>query len=569
MENHNLWNDLVNELYKERGFVNICYEALDKHIEKSASGKIALRFIPENWTPQNKNYIDISYDQLLNQTIKFAHLLKSLSLEKGDVVFTLSPRIPEVYITALGALRSGMVFCPLFSSFGPDPIKTRMKRGKGKVLFTLTSLYIKKILPIKDKLVDLKHVILIDDDGNLNKLENVIDFHQAMSNSPNTPIIEKTSPEDAALLHFTSGTTGEPKGAVHNHKSVVYHKISGEFALDLRSTDQFWCTADPGWVTGTSYGIIAPLTIGSTILIDGREFNAKRWFDILENININVWYTSPTALRMLMKMKQDDSSKIDLSHIRFSATVGEPLNPQVIRWAKETLQITLHDNWWQTETGGIMICNDANSTVRPGSMGRSVPGIEVAIIKEHRDSKIIFASVDEKGEIAIKKNWPSIFFNYLDNTQKYNSCFVDGWYLSGDLAYKDKDGYFWFIGRIDDVIKTSGHLVGPFEIENVLMGHKAVLESAVIGIPDQIAGEMIKAFVVLKKGYTPDSEIISDLLAFCRKRLGISISPRVIECIDNLPKTRSGKIMRRLLKARELGMPEGDLSTLERDFDSK
>lgn len=565
METVNHWNDQIAFLVKEKGFINICHEALDKHMGGPLEHATAIRFVPPDWSSKKHQVNDISYHELTVETYKFAHALEKLGMKKGDVLFSLSPRIPELYTVALGTLRLGTVFSPLFPAFGPEPISARMNKGKAQGIFSLASLFMKKVLPVLNSLPTLKHIILIDDDGSLKDIPGAIDFHQLMKASDSSPILEKTAPHDMALLHFTSGTTGEPKGAVHVHQAVVYHEQSGRQALDLRSQDIFWCTADPGWVTGTSYGIISPLCNGATLLIDGAEFNATRWYEILKHLKVDVWYSAPTAMRMLMKAGEDLPKYYDFSHVRFASSVGEPLNPEVIKWVKENLDITLHDNWWQTETGGILIANDAKVEIKPGSMGKPLAGIEVALIKDHKDGQIVFAGPDEQGEIAIRKGWPSMFTGYLENPDRYARCFVGDWYLSGDLAKKDKDGYFWFIGRKDDVIKTSGHLIGPFEVENVLMDYPSVLESAVIGIPEPVVGEMIKAFVVLKKDVPHTEEQKSQILAHARKKLGAALAPREIQFIDNLPKTRSGKIMRRLLKARELGLPEGDLSTLESD----
>lgn len=559
------WNDETEKIMGlNNNVLNICFEAIDRNLDGPLKDSVAIRYIDPSW-PNNPNAIkDITYQQFASETNKFAHALKDLGIKKGDVVFTLSPRIPELYTVALGSLRIGAIFSPLFSAFGPEPILARMEQGKAKVLFSYASLFRKKVLPILGSLPTLEHIILIDDDGSLDEIKLALNYYDLMRTADISPILEKTGPEDLALLHFTSGTTGQPKGALHVHQAVVYHKYSGQFALDFRPNDIFWCTADPGWVTGTSYGIISPLCNGVTILIDGAEFNASRWYEILKKFKVNVWYTAPTALRMLMRAGTEAIQNEDFSHVRFASSVGEPLNPEVIAWAKNKLHLSLHDNWWQTETGGIIICNDSNLPLRPGSMGRPVPGIEVALIKSYDGSQIQFVGEDDDyGEIAIRKGWPSMFRGYLNKPERYSNCFVGDWYLSGDLAKRDKDGYYWFVGRKDDVIKSSGHLIGPFEVESTLMEHPSVLESAVIGIPDTVAGEVIKAFVVLKTGFIPTEEQSLEIIGFSRRKLGVAIAPREIQFVDNLPKTRSGKIMRRLLKARELGLAEGDLSTLE------
>ena len=558
-------NEEVAALVREDGFLNICHEALDRRAAGPDRHATAIRYVPPGWSVERSDVRDISYQELTTDTHKFANALKKLGIKKGDVLFSLSPRVPELYTVALGTLRLGAVFSPLFPAFGPEPILARMSKGRAKAIFSQASLFRKKILPILNSLPELEHIILIDDDGLLKEISGAIDFIKLMDKGDPTPILEKTLPMDMALLHFTSGTTGEPKGAVHVHQAVVFHKASGQYALDIRPNDVFWCTADPGWVTGTSYGIISPLCIGATLLIDGAEFNATRWYEMLTFFKVDVWYSAPTAMRMLMKAGEELPKRYDFSHIRFASSVGEPLNPEVIKWVKENLHISLHDNWWQTETGGIIIANDSTLEVKPGSMGKPLPGIEVALIKDSSEGQISFAANNEQGEIAIRKGWPSMFTAYLGNPERYSKCFVGDWYLSGDLARNDEDGYFWFVGRKDDVIKTSGHLIGPFEVENVLMDHPAVLESAVIGIPDPVVGERIKGFVVLKKSFAQSEEQKLQILAHARKKLGAALAPREIQFSDNLPKTRSGKIMRRLLKARELGLPEGDLSTLESD----
>jgi acetyl-CoA synthetase len=376
--------------------------------------------------------------------------------------------------------------------------------------------------------------------------------------------IGPTDPEDAALLHFTSGTTGTPKGALHVHEAVVAHHATGKLALDLHPDDVFWCTADPGWVTGTSYGIIAPLTNGVTSVIDEADFDAERWYRTLQDQKVTVWYTAPTAIRMLMKAGAEMAREYDLSPLRFAASVGEPLNPEAVVWGNEALGRPFHDNWWQTETGGIMIANFASVDIRPGSMGQPLPGVEAAIVRRTDGGRVVEVTAPGvEGELALRPGWPSMFRGYWNEPGRYAKCFADGYYLTGDLARRDADGYFWFVGRKDDVIKTSGHLVGPFEVESALMEHRAVAEAGVIGKPDPVAMEVVKAFVVLKPGYAGDETLRRELLGFARTRLGAAVAPREIDFVASVPKTRSGKILRRLLKARELGLPEGDVSTLE------
>ena len=375
--------------------------------------------------------------------------------------------------------------------------------------------------------------------------------------------IAATEPETLATLHFTSGTTGRPKAAMHVHGAVVAHLATATRPWTCGPDDIYWCTADPGWVTGTSYGIIGPLVVGCTLITDEEEFDAERWYRTLADKRVSVWYTAPTAIRMLMKAGDELPRRFDLSSLRFIASVGEPLNPEAVVWGARSLGLPIHDNWWQTETGGIMVANFASMAIKPGSMGRPLPGIEAAVARVDENGLRLLDSPDEQGELVLKAGWPSMFRGYLGEEERYRKCFIDGWYRSGDVVRRDAEGYFWFVGRSDDVIKSAGHLIGPFEVESVLMEHPAVAEAAVIGVPDPVALEVVKAFVALRHGFQPDEALRRELLAHARKRLGVAVAPREIEFRVDLPKTRSGKIMRRLVKARELGLPEGDISTME------
>ncbi len=376
--------------------------------------------------------------------------------------------------------------------------------------------------------------------------------------------ITHTVAEDPALLHFTSGTTGTPKGALHVHGAVTMHYVTGRYALDLHADDIYWCTADPGWVTGMSYGVISPLLHGVTSIVDQAEFDAQRWYGILQDQGVTVWYTAPTAIRMLIKAGPELAAQFRFPRLRFIASVGEPLNAEAVWWGKRVLGLPIHDNWWQTETGGIMIANTPAFDIKPGSMGRPLPGVDAYVVRRHDDGSVsVIEEPDTEGELALKPGWPSMFREYLHQQERYRNSFSAGLYLTGDLVKRDADGYFWFVGRADDVIKSAGHLIGPFEVENALTDHPAVAEAAVIGMPDATVGEVVKAFVTLKDGFTADEQLRRALMAHARKRLGAAVAPKMIEFADALPHTRSGKIMRRLLKARELGLPEGDTSTVE------
>jgi acetyl-CoA synthetase len=540
--------------------LNIGYQCVDRHANSPRRDRLALRWISKSGETRN-----ISYEGLRRLTNRFANVLRSLGIGKGDRVFVLAGRIPELYTAALGTLKNGSVFCPLFSAFGPEPIHQRLSIGEGNVLITTEALYSRrKIAEVRESLPSLKHVLVIYD-GLGAPPSGTLGFHELMKKSSEDFTVEAMTPDDMALIHFTSGTTGKPKGAVHVHQAVIAHHITGTYALDFHPEDVFWCTADPGWVTGTSYGIISPLSHGITSIIDEADFDAERWYRIIQEQKVTVWYTAPTAVRMMMKAGLDLIRNHDLGSLRFISSVGEPLNPEAVVWGQEAFGLPIHDNWWQTETGGIMIANYCAMEVRPGSMGRPLPGIEAAIVQRQKDGSVAQVKPEQVGELALRPGWPSMFRAYLHEEERYRKCFADGWYLTGDLARQDGDGYFWFVGRADDVIKSAGHLIGPFEVESALMEHRAVAEAGVIGVPDPIIGEVVKAFVSLKKGYEASEALRKELLGHARSRLGPAVAPKAIEFRDSVPKTRSGKIMRRLLKARELGLPEGDLSTLEND----
>ena len=551
---------------------NITYEAVDRHVVHGRGDHVAFRFVAADG-------VDVAwtYAQLAERTSRFAEVLRSLDVGPGDLVCGLSGRIPDLYVALLGTLKARSVFSPLFSAFGPEPIRQRMTMGHARVLVTTPALYRKKVDALRADLPDLEHVLLIGP-GSADLVESarigpgVVPLAELWAATTGEFEVEPTDPEEPALIHFTSGTTGAPKGAVHVHDAVVAHHATARYVLDLRDDDIFWCTADPGWVTGTSYGVIAPLTCGVTCVVDELEFDARRWYHLLEQERVTVWYTAPTALRMLMRAGSPPHEGCDLSALRHVASVGEPLNPEVVHWGLAEIDRPIRDTWWQTETGAIMVANFHGTEVRAGSMGRPVPGIEAVVIA--RDAQgdalrgpdggpVFVEEPDTLGELALRRPWPSLMRSYIGAPERYAQAFLGDWYLSGDLVRRDADGWFWFVGRGDDVIKSAGHLIGPFEVESALLEHPAVAEAGVIGVPDPVVGEVVKAFVALKPGFEPSDALHRELIGFGRSRLGNAVAPRDITFQQDLPKTRSGKIMRRLLRARELGLPEGDLSTLE------
>lgn len=536
--------------------VNIAYEAIERHAKGRLKDTIALR-----WIQKDKTTKDFSYQDLHKLSSRFANVLTTLGVKKSERVFALSGRIPELYIAALGTLKTTAVFCPLYSVFGPEPVFQRLGKGNAKVLITTSALFERKVKQLLDRLPSLQFILLADEESHTNK--KVLSLPRLMQEASKEFSIPPTNPEDPALLHFTSGTTGMPKGALHVHGAVLMHYITGKYVLDFHEGDVFWCTADPGWVTGTSYGIIAPLVNGITNVVDEEEFDASRWYSILEEQKVNVWYTAPTAIRRLMRMDINPKEKYNLEHLRLICSVGEPLHAEAVLWGQKTFDMPILDNWWQTETGGIMIANYPSMKIKPGSMGKPMPGVEAAIAEITETGTKIITEPNRQGHLVLKKGWPSMFRSYLHDEERYKKCFRGDWYLTGDLAKKDEEGYYWFVGRADDIIKTSGHMVGPFEVESILMEHLAVAEAAVIGKPEPMIGELVKAFVVLKTGFTPDEKLQLDIIAYARKKLGSAVAPKEISFVNELPKTKSGKILRRLLKARELGLPEGDISTLE------
>ncbi|MER7172162.1 acetate--CoA ligase [Streptomyces mesophilus] len=549
------------------GGLNIAYEAVDRHVTEGRGRHTALRCVRRDGSVES-----VSYLQLALLTNRFAQVLRTLGVGCGDRVFTLLGRCPELFTAVLGTLKNTSVLCPLFSAFGPDPVAQRMGLGNARVLVTTEALYRRKVAPARERLPELEHVLIVGERSGA--LPGTESFDELMADASEkfTPL--HTDPDEMALLHFTSGTTDVPKGAVHVHDAVVAHHVTAAYALDLHPEDVYWCTADPGWVTGMSYGIIAPLTHGVTVVVDEGDFDTRRWYRILAEQRVTVWYTAPTAVRMLMRATPREGSydlprSYDLSALRFIASVGEPLNPEAVVWGQDVLGLPIHDNWWQTETGCIMIANFAACPVKPGSMGRPLPGVEVAVLARGADGRAlrdplrVLEGPDEEGELALRPGWPSMFRGYLHAKDRYAAAFADGWYLTGDVVRRDADGYFWFVGRADDVIKSAGHLISPFEVESALLEHPLVAEAGVIGRPDDTAGAIVKAYVSLSPGTEPSDEVRRTLLAFARRRLGPAVAPRELAFDQNLPHTRSGKVMRRLLRARELGLPEGDISTLE------
>lgn len=542
------WQDVERAFsWNKTGKMNMAYECIDRHVDQGLGDKIALNYKDEY---RKESY---SYKEMQRLSNKAANVLsKHASVEKGDRVFIFMSRTPELYFALLGVLKIGAIVGPLFEAFMEKAVVDRLENSEAKVLITNKSLLSR--VP-QEKLPHLEKIVVVDDDVE----EDYIDFNTLMKNESDDFDIEWLKHDDGLILHYTSGSTGQPKGVLHVQQAMLLHYISGKYVLDLQEDDVYWCTADPGWVTGTSYGIFAPWLNGATNCIAGGRFSPEQWYSMIEEFKVTIWYTAPTALRMLMSAGDDIVNKYDLSSLRAILSVGEPLNPEVIKWAKKVYGLTVLDTWWMTETGGHMIVNYQTMDVKLGSMGKPLPGIEAAIIDDAGNE----LPPNRMGNLAIKKGWPSMMHRIWKNPEKYNSYFIGDWYVSGDSAYRDEDGYFWFQGRVDDVIMTAGERVGPFEVESKLVEHEAVAEAGIIGKPDPVRGEIIKAFVALRKGYEPTDELKEEIRLFVKEGLSAHAAPREIEFKDKLPKTRSGKIMRRVLKAWELDLGAGDLSTME------
>lgn len=554
------------------GGLNIAHEALDRHVSAGAGGRVALR-----WLSRHDGTQDLTYRDMSLLTNRFANAMSALGHDGSHGVATLLGRVPELYVAALGTFKGRGVYTPLFSAFGPDPIAMRMNLGRISVLVTTARFYRRKVAGIRSELPELQHVLIVGGGADDIDDPSVLDMAELLAAASDEYRIPATDPQDPALLHFTSGTTGTPKGALHVHQAVVAHAATGRLVLELDADVRYWCTADPGWVTGTSYGIVSPLVNGATCIVDEGEFDADRWCSTIADERVNVFYTAPTALRMLRRSGDERLVSSGFPALSLVASVGEPLDPESAQWASEAFGVPVLDNWWQTETGAMMISNQRGREVKPGSMGLPLPGIVASLLRCDADGELELDDdgqpieittptgdeLSEAGEIVLERGWPSMFRGYLDQDERYQRCFVGSWYRSGDLAKRDRDGYFWFVGRNNDVIKSAGHLIGPFEVESALAEHPGVVESAVIGKPDPTIGELVKAFVVLADGVAPSAETRRELTAHTRRRLGPAVAPREIDFATELPHTRSGKIMRRLLRARELGLPEGDTSTLE------
>jgi acetyl-CoA synthetase len=552
------WASAKRELgWRDGQPLNLSYFCIDRNVELGRGDKLAL--IHENHEGEVRRF---TYQDLKLLTNGWADFLTHHGIRNMDRVCVLLDRLPELYISFMGILKTGAVVQPLFSAFGEEAFFQRADDSQAVAVITQHK-HLSKVRKVLERLPALKTIIVVDHTEDKKRLREGEIAYDMMSHRVETFPVFKTHPESPSVLHYTSGTTGKPKGALHVHSSILAQYLTTKVVLDLKDNDIYWCTADPGWVTGTSYGIIGPWVMGVTQVVLDAGFSSDRWYETMEKHKISVWYTAPTAIRMLMKDGVELVKKRDLSGLRHMCSVGEPLNPEGVHWGREAFGLDFHDTFWQTETGSIVVTNLPGMPVKPGSMGKPFPALSGAIVDPITGE--VITEVGRVGMIGIQPPWPSMMRTYWNNTATYLKKFLNGWYICGDRASLDADGYFWFSGRDDDVINTGGHLVGPFEIESALLEHEAVAESAAIGKPDPVNMEVVKAFVALRPGFVGDGDMELSIMNFIRKRLSPLAMPQEIEFVDKLPKTRSGKIMRRLLKAKELGQEIGDTSTLEDD----
>lgn len=537
----------------QNGQYNIGHICTQQQCDNGLADKIAFR-----WLPAKGNKKDYTFSNLNTHSNKFANLLEQLDFNRGELFFTFLPKCPEQFFAFLGTLKYQAVCGSLFSNFGDDALMSRLQDSGAKGLITKRS-FLKKINRIKPQLPQLKYILVIDIEDH--QSEAVLSYPKLMAEASENYTTPLTTADTPSVLHYTSGSTGQPKGVMHVHRSIEMQSATARHTLQLESNDIYWCTADQGWVTGTSYGIIGPWSLGVTQIHFGGMYDAQRWLDILQTENVSIWYSAPTALRMLMREQLPGLCPRSLPCLRHIFSVGEPLNPEVIQWAHDALGKTIYDTWFQTETAAIMISNRPGLAIRPGAMGQPVAGITAAVLSDQGEP----VTDGIQGNLCLKQDWPSMFVGYLNNIDAYKQKFINGYYCTGDTCVRDRDGYYWFKGRSDDIINTGGHLISPFEIESALLEVSEVAESGIIAAPDEVLFEKVVAFVHLKDGFDPTKEMEIKLRLHVANKLSSVATPQELVFVDRIPKNKSGKIMRRVLKARYLGIDEGDTSTMENE----
>jgi len=546
------WDDARAELAPGgEGVLNIGTACSDRHVAAGRGGRVALRCLGAHGEPRV-----LTYGELAEASSRFAAVLAGLGLGPGDTIALLLRRVPELFVATLGALKAGVVVCPLFPTFGPGPIRSRLDLSQARLLVAAEDLYTRKVASQRAALPRLEQVLLVGEAGApAQPVAGCLDYAELLrAAAPVAPVA--TRPLDPALLHFTSGTTGTPKGVVHPHRAVLAHLVTGREMFGLGPDDVFWCTADPGWITGTTYSIIAPLACGATVLADEADANPRRWYGILADEKVTAWYTTPTAIRAMMRYGAALARSYRGTSLRVAASIGEPLNAEAVLWGNRALGVPFLDTWWQTEIGSVAIANRPGETIRPGSMGKPLPGIQAAVVRREGARVELIDTPDTVGELAIRPGWPSMLSGYLGEGVLLGVGLHDGWYLTGDLVRRDADGYHWFVGRADDMIKCGGVQIGPFEVEGLLMNHPALAEVGVVGKPDLLLREVPVAFASLNPGFQAGDALRAEVLSYARQELGAALAPRELRFLPELPKTVAGKILRRVLKAKAVEEPE-------------
>ncbi|MBN2678484.1 MAG: AMP-binding protein [Anaerolineaceae bacterium] len=507
------------------------------------------------WISYGRDEKRISFKDLMFQSNRAANLFSKYRINVGDKMMILLPRIPELFTLFLGGLKVGINCCILFTSIGEDTLKERIDDSGTKCIIT-SKKYLYKIEKILSNLSKTPTVFIIDSSDSTSKFIGIQKEISEISPDFDTPNIDIGQPSH---FHFTSGSTGRPKGVQHLHGAITNIADSFMEVFQPSPEDVYWCTADPGWVTGVSYGIIGPWVNGITQIQAEGNYNAEYWMNILEGNYVNILYSAPTVFRMLMQNNDSFYSRFNLMKLKRIYCVGEPLNPAIIDWGRKVLGKDIHDTWFQTETGSIMIANRPGIDIRPGSMGKPLSYINPSILDDNGHS----VPPLQKGLLCLKKPWSSMFSEYMKNSKSYQEKFIGDYYITGDIAYTDKDGYFWFVGRNDDVINTAGHLVSPFEVESALLELTEVLDVGVVGVPDEVLYEKTIAFVVINDSIKDIRIADMKLKLHVSQKVSSIASPKEIVFTDIIPKTKSGKIMRRVLRSKYLNEDLGDLSTLE------
>lgn len=530
---------------------NLGYLCTRYQVERGLGEKTAFR-----WLSSSLDQMDYSFRDLEVQSNRVSNMLISLGCKEADRIFIFMPKMPEQFFAFLGILKINAIACVLFPNFGPEALIDRMGDAQPVIVFTRKSL-LKRVAGVLPELPSIQYVIVVDIDEHL--ASNILSYRKLIEQANSEFDVLPTATNTPSVLHYTSGSTGKPKGVLHVHGSIATQQQTFVEVLGVGAEDVYWCTADQGWVTGISYGVIAPWSMGVTQIHYGGGFDAQQWMKILQREEVTVWYTAPTALRMMRQESDALYASIQLPKLRSIFSVGEPLNPEVISWGEKNLHRTIYDTWFQTETGSIMITNRPGLAMKPGSMGKPIQGLEAHIIAD--DGEIL--AVGERGNLCLKPGWASMFVDYYAHPEVYTSKFRYGHYFTGDTAYQDVDGYFWFTGRSDDVINTAGHLISPFEIESGLIEVDEVLEAGVIGVPDEMLFEKVVAYITFKKGIAWSKELELKIRLHIGNRLSSIAIPQEIRIVDSVPKNKSGKIMRRVLKAWYMGTDAGDISTME------